>query len=521
MTVSSKSPLITKWTDKISVEQRQRDTGVTAYAVGKIFSGASLPLNTDLDTALNVGIFRILHPTEAQTNIPPITNITGFLQVMDINRDEEDHLLYKGLRRIRQIIYPDSEIESAPYTRVGRSATVNGEITWSEWSMMGGGFLRRVVTTEDIDHALNNVLYEVFTDGLTIRLPNAVSVPVGTQIGVEQYVGQGTVICGDQEQITESDIQVYEPEEVISPIIVSKWTGLPEASSPYYHQVLRFEDISLSGDESKFTVSGSSVLSDPDNSTSYNKIDGTYTLVNQESRQDRIWKHTTKDIFCSYDSTNDAWMFYLSMPTGRPGDVVLYRAETTIKSADALVYIFECILADDGITREWALDVDNNFARAVNILSERLSDVEDNVAKIIDDEEYLHFIRTRNTRYIQDPATYQLTCIKPQDGDLDTAIATLRSNDYNVYFYDFVVTITSSCTINLPSSADIPVGAKVHFEVVGNCSVTVIIDPDKDGENYINSQIFTGSADSVLLCEFEYTKTAANTASWAILTITD
>lgn len=78
----------------------------------------------------------------------------------------------------------------------------NEEITvkWSDWSMMGGG-LRRVVLTQD-SVAQFNVMYESFGP-YTLTLPDPANTPVGTKIGLEQHYGKGAVVCGDNTQNTE------------------------------------------------------------------------------------------------------------------------------------------------------------------------------------------------------------------------------------------------------------------------------------------------------------------------------
>lgn len=78
----------------------------------------------------------------------------------------------------------------------------NEEVTveWSDWSMMGGG-LRRVVLTRN-SVAQFNVMYESFGSH-RLTLPDPENTPVGTKIGLEQHYGKGSVVCGDNTQNTE------------------------------------------------------------------------------------------------------------------------------------------------------------------------------------------------------------------------------------------------------------------------------------------------------------------------------
>ena len=501
MAIESRNPLITKWTNNIT--NREKDTGLSAYAVGKVFAGASLPDGPDgidIDHYSTVGIFRITNSINGTK--PPISDITGFIQVMDINHDEESNTLVKNTRRVRQIIYPDNATESAPYTRVGEAASLTSTINWSEWSMMGGGgSLRRIVATANVPNARNNTMYEVFQDNITITLPEASTVPIGTKIGVEQYIGTGKVVCGTGddrlEQITECDIEFYEPEDVLSPIMVTRWTRKPGSNNASYGRTLTFSGSSGIDGTNTFTISGSG------------DIDGTYYPFNSDaSGQERIWKNGY--VYCCYDTDAKLWKFVSSSDVLETITEILYQAEYSFKSADALCYIFECIIGEDG-DREWILDVDNNFAKAVDILSERITHSERRIDKIDENEPYLHLIRTRTTRSIVNPTQNQLVCNAPAaNATIEEKITKLKENNNNVYFYDFVISVTSTRTINLPTT-NIPLGAVVCVEVVGNCSVTVVAGSYSDTYN--------GTAGEILVCEFEYTAIGANTYAWTILSI--
>ena len=214
---TTRTNLITKYTDKIGV--RDKDTALSAYAVGKVFTGAVLDDNTDIDAFITPGIFRIDgNITQSKGNTIPLTDITGFFQVMEINHDEDDSSLQLEAR-IRQIFYPDNVENTSPYTRVGTATKYvdvsADDITWSDWGMMGGGALKRVVINSDVPQTVNaktETTYEVFGNH-TIILPNPSSTPIGTRICVEQYTGTSTIKTANGSYTLEASCDVGIPEE--------------------------------------------------------------------------------------------------------------------------------------------------------------------------------------------------------------------------------------------------------------------------------------------------------------------
>jgi hypothetical protein len=157
-------------------------------------------VNVNIDEyTLDSGVYRV-RKSDATNNFltgefPPIDDWTGFLVIHDISNTSKDELPGD---HIRQILYPDDINNTAPWTRV----YVKSENRWSEWSMMGGG-LRRVVMTSNVNPAQSNVMYESFGN-YTLTLPDPSGIPVGTKIGLEQYSGSGKVSCGEFEQVTSS-----------------------------------------------------------------------------------------------------------------------------------------------------------------------------------------------------------------------------------------------------------------------------------------------------------------------------
>ena len=159
------------------------------------FAGITLPDTTNLDAYCTTGIARITNNVTGSK--PGITDVSGFIQVMDINHDE-DTTEMKNYRRVRQIIYPDNRNESAPYTRVGSVDSLSGTITWSDWAQLGGGALRRAVVDGTVTTKTygpetnppiqNDVLYESYGNNIFI-LPDPNNTPVATRIGIEQHVG--------------------------------------------------------------------------------------------------------------------------------------------------------------------------------------------------------------------------------------------------------------------------------------------------------------------------------------------
>lgn len=395
--------------------------------IANVFAGITLPVSTNLDTFTTVGIHRITN--SIQGTKPPITDVTGFLQVMDIDHDE-DRTANATLRRIRQIVYPDNTNESTPYSRVGSANTLTGAITWSEWTQMGGNSLRRVIvngsTTAQTVSTQNNVMYESWGNN-TFNMPSAASVPVGTRIGVEQYSGTSTIKCGNNG---------------------SEWTKQLAADTP-----------------------------DP-----------------------------------SYGSS---------------------------PAATAVSYVFECVLSSDNSTRVWSLDIDHNYAKAVNTLKENIEQaktalnasitalrekhdheiltIDGSINTIneerINDQTVVSVLRSRQTKYT---TATSFTAVVPSTAQLNNASWVSNNSATNLYFYDFITTVTSNnVTVTLPDVAsDVYLGAKITVELLNGVTGCVV----KIGSNG-TSETFSNTSGSILVLEFEFTKTSSSTKTWTLLSI--
>lgn len=381
--------------DKLALHDKQ---------IKNMFAGATLPDTTNLDTYVTTGITRITNNINGTK--PPISDCSGFLQVMDIDHDD-DTTSMKNYRRVRQIIYPDNKDESTPYSRVGQVDSLDGTITWSEWTQMGGGSLRRVVingtTTPVAIAAVNNVMYESFGAN-TFTMPDPDTVPVGTRIGFEQFIGTATVTCGTLVQ----------------------------------------------------TLSADTPLSD-----------------------------------------------YSSLP-----------------AADAISYIFECVISQDGSSREWMLDIDHNYAAAVDTLNGRivaandaLNDLADHVDAIDLAAETLLARQTKHMICANDGYTLTSTAPTADNKASDEAWQTfLNSSKFNLYFYDLICSVTvGGKTVTLPNTT-VP-GACVTVEIIGGLTCTV-----KTANGSV-TQSFTADANTILVLEFEYTRINASTNGWTLLSM--
>lgn len=196
-----RTPLISGVTDQVQV--RSKNYLPSAYAVGKVFTGVTLPPNINLDTYLTPGVSRV----GTYVNGPPVVS-PGYLVIHAINQDEEPtnsagYPSVKGVSRYRQIYYPDSLTETTPYTRVGESNSTTGAITWSTWTTMGGNWVCEILTSNKT--AIVNYMYHSFGDW-TLTLPDPTQYVSGTKIGLTQWLGTGSVVCGTQSQITTADI---------------------------------------------------------------------------------------------------------------------------------------------------------------------------------------------------------------------------------------------------------------------------------------------------------------------------
>lgn len=204
----TRSPMITGVSDNIT--NRQKNSILSAYAVGKLFTGITKE-GLDLDTYVIPGIIRI---DNSATNGPVfVTEPKGFLHVNTVNADEDtspDQEKYI----IRQVLYPDNA-EFNPQTRVGHGEDIANPVStvvWSDWAEIGsGGFLNRVELTHSMasnEFAKPNTLYYSYYNRL-LRLPDPNSLKKGTRIGLEQLSNKkdnpadpsiyGTVICGTGE----------------------------------------------------------------------------------------------------------------------------------------------------------------------------------------------------------------------------------------------------------------------------------------------------------------------------------
>ena len=189
---SIRTPLISGVTDQAQV--RSKNYLPTAYAVGKIFTGVTLPDNIDLNTYVVPGVSRV----KSYKNGPPITS-SGYLVIHSVNPDEDkSDVKY----RYRQIYYPDSATETTPYTRVGVGTSSNS-ITWSTWSTMGGNWVCEILNGNKT--GIVNYMYHSFGDW-TLTLPDPTAYVSGTKIGLTQWQGTGKVVYASQEEITTPDV---------------------------------------------------------------------------------------------------------------------------------------------------------------------------------------------------------------------------------------------------------------------------------------------------------------------------
>ena len=202
-----------------------------------VFAGAQVVGNGfDIDKFIKPGIVRInnnIGGSYPGTRIPE-DDMTGFLQVIEIDHDEDTSTNKMNIR-IRQIIYPDSLENNTPYSRNGtgtiNSTTYNniikkplyltnitgssnhnswddvdwqqfvsGNITWSEWTTLGGGSnLRRVKLTANRTAEKNRLYYSF--GNFTLTLPNPSILRIGDQVGLEQYSNYGGIVYDNQYQL--------------------------------------------------------------------------------------------------------------------------------------------------------------------------------------------------------------------------------------------------------------------------------------------------------------------------------
>lgn len=187
-----RSPLVRDVTD--ASQNRSKQFIPSAYAVGKLFTGVTLKDDIDLDTYVAPGVSRV----NTYKNGPPVTS-PGYLVIHTVNPDEDKSTLKY---RYRQIYYPDSTTETTPYTRVGNS-TDGTTITWSVWTTMGGNWVCEILGGNKT--GIVNYMYHSF-NSWTLTLPDPKLYVTGTRIGLTQWVNNGKVVWGTNEQVTTPDI---------------------------------------------------------------------------------------------------------------------------------------------------------------------------------------------------------------------------------------------------------------------------------------------------------------------------
>ena len=185
-------PLISGVTNKVQV--RSKNCLPTAYAVGKLFTGVTLPEDIDLNTYVTPGVSRVA----TYKNGPPVMS-SGYLIIHSINPDEDDSDV--GLR-YRQLYYPDSTTETTPYTRVGSGTEVDN-LVWSPWTTLGGNWVCEVLTTNKT--AIVNYMYHSF-GSWTLTLPDPANYVQGTRIGLTQWMNQGSVVYDNKSLSTAPDV---------------------------------------------------------------------------------------------------------------------------------------------------------------------------------------------------------------------------------------------------------------------------------------------------------------------------
>ena len=175
-------------------QNRSKQFIPSAYAVGKVFTGVTLKDDIDLNAYVTPGVSRV----NTYKNGPPVTS-PGYLVIHTVNPDEDKSAIKY---RYRQIYYPDSTTETTPYTRVGNSSD-GTTITWSVWTTMGGNWVCEILGGNKT--GIVNYMYHSF-NSWTLTLPDPKLYVTGTRIGLTQWVNNGKVVWGTNEQVTTPDI---------------------------------------------------------------------------------------------------------------------------------------------------------------------------------------------------------------------------------------------------------------------------------------------------------------------------
>ena len=347
---------------------------------------------------------------------------------------------------------------------------------------MGGGSLRRIVvdgtTTAKTVIATNNVMYESFGNN-TFTMPDPDTVPVGTRIGFEQFVGTGRVNSIDN---SETFTQVLEPD-----IPDGDYDSQPASNAVSYI----FECVlGKNGTKREWMLD-----------IDHNYAAAITTIVDKtEAISKRV--QTVEEGVTSLKSRASALETRAGNLETRAGD--LETRATNLETKDTT--------HDQQIT---ALQT-----RASNLES-RATALETKSTNI--HNEFVQNYRTavaRTTKYVTwGSQISSISNVHPTTAQLNDPAQMktfLTNNPYTIAFYDLIISLrTNNSTITLPTpSSAINVGTTITINLYPGYTCTV-----KDG---VNTETFTADASSILVLEFEFNNIppgGTNDLGWALLSL--
>lgn len=421
-------------------------------------------------------------------------------------------------------------------------------VEWSEWSMMGGG-LRRVLLTKDTVANINT-MYESYGNH-TLTLPDPTTVSVGTKIGLEQYRNEGKVVCGEYAQATESAHPVVYPfvcvlqyrstindgqmvqqrayRQVTSSVVsgsvykivmeepatltlstlkttrtvkggTANQTRTFSAVIPYEFDYSEFSNMVKNCTTAKISMwkDGNLVEVYPTNTagiTSFAFKELVFTTVGAVNYKPAISSSNPLTVTLQLEKGDNFIGFSSAIKVTELVELIPTIAYTTkdfeeVAVFDAKTYLFECCLDKYG-AREWCLDYDHCESKALSDLATTVSRLDTSTG--------------RKTQVYKAEISDTMTTIQfVNDGTSDYADTT----QFNLYYYDQYIDLDMSIgvdtvEINLPAfqaeALRNPSLIKITFCVTTHMSAKTLLFVDESDGKSFNYTIPANKEDAVMV----------------------
>lgn len=460
-------------------------------AIGRHKSMSAGVLTADLFSNSNSiymepGVYQVSSANSPFDVDPPIgAGWTGFLVVHATDIDE-----LSG-DSIRQVLYPNNISNPAPWTRVYNSS-------WSVWVMFGGSLLRTELIDAITDAQINRMYYSFGEK--TLILPNAASVPEGTIVGLEQYVGSGAVKAEWVSDGVYAHEQITSVKAVSIPRITVSGAGIANVNGLY-----EVTNSVFSG--------GSRVWLNKAHPEYYIAM----TIVDEEGTV--RWSIRTEDAISYYLPTEQIDPYSSTSWKIFAGANITLTLTTSVPASTVQIYKFEVCLNSSGV-KEWIAEVGVDFDAYIAELMSRFRTLSDTlnaglatIDGVADDLVATLSSKGRRTIYGTDanlPLTYVDNTLTASIGAGDGSGATVTCN---LKHYDAKLFIlTNGNTIALPNASTLLVGTTVTVEIIPTRTCTI-------AETNGTWETFSNTTDKVLLLIFQVSLTTGSARVWNMLSL--